>query len=126
MIKKEQIVTEHAPTPAGPYSQAIVAGDFVFVAGQRPANPETNEIVEGGIAEQTEQVLKNIESVLKAAGSSLDRCVSSRVFLSDIKNFAAMNEVYEKMMPKPYPARTTVECTLRNILIEIDVIALKN
>lgn len=126
MIKKQQIVTENAPSPAGPYSQAIVAGDFVFVAGQRPANPKTNEIVEGGIAEQTEQVIKNIESVLKAAGSSLENCVSSRVFLSDIKNFSAMNEVYEKMMPKPYPARTTIECSLRNILVEIDVVALKN
>lgn len=126
MIEKEQIITACSPPPAGPYSQGIVAGQFVFVAGQRPADPETNQIVEGGIEKQTEQVMKNIDAVLRASGSSLDRCVSSRVFLSDIKDFDAMNDVYEKMMPKPYPVRTTIQCSLRNILVEIDVIALRN
>jgi 2-iminobutanoate/2-iminopropanoate deaminase len=126
MIEKKQIFTENAPSPAGPYSQGIIAGQFVFVAGQRPADPKTNQIVEGGIEEQTAQVIKNLEGILKASGSSLDRCVSSRVFLSDIKDFSAMNSVYEKMMPKPYPVRTTTQCTLRDILVEIDVIALKN
>jgi endoribonuclease L-PSP, putative len=125
-ITKDQIITENAPSPAGPYSQGIVAGPFVFVAGQRPADPKTNKIVEGGIAEQTEQVIKNLSAVLEASGSSLSQCVSSRVFLSDIKNFDAMNAVYEKMFPKPYPVRTTIECKLRNIMVEIDVIALKN
>lgn len=126
MVEKIQVVTKNAPTPAGPYSQGIIAGNFVFVAGQRPANPETGEIVEGGIHEQTQQVIENLSAVLTAAGSSLDRIVRSTVYLSDIGNFSAMNSVYEKMIPKPYPVRTTVGTQLRNILVEIDVIALRN
>lgn len=125
MIEKEQIVTANAPTPAGPYSQAIVAGDYVFVAGQRPVDPATG-IMSEGIEAQTAQVIKNLSSVLEAAGSSLDRVVRSTVYLSDIANFAPMNSVYEQMMPKPYPARTTFGAQLRGILIEIDVIALLN
>lgn len=126
MVEKIQVVTKNAPTPAGPYSQGIIAGNFVFVAGQRPANPETGEIIEGGIYEQTQQVIENLSAVLTAAGSSLDRIVRSTVYLSDIGNFSAMNSVYEKMIPKPYPVRTTVGTQLRNILVEIDVIALRN
>ena len=126
MVEKIQVVTKNAPTPAGPYSQGIIAGNFVFVAGQRPANPETGEIIEGGIHEQTQQVIENLSAVLTAAGSSLDRIVRSTVYLSDIGNFSAMNSVYEKMIPKPYPVRTTVGTQLRNILVEIDVIALRN
>lgn len=126
MVEKIQVVTKNAPTPAGPYSQGIIADKFVFVAGQRPANPETGEIVEGGIHEQTQQVIENLSAVLTAAGSSLDRIVRSTVYLSDIGNFSAMNSVYEKMIPKPYPVRTTVGTQLRNILVEIDVIALRN
>lgn len=124
-MEKVQISTDKAPRPAGPYSQVITYGDFIFVAGQRPADPATNQIVEGGIAEQTEQVIKNLSGALEAAGSSLADVVSSRVFLSDIGNFDAMNKVYEKMFPKPYPVRTTISCTLRNILVEIDVIAIR-
>ena len=126
MTEKIQVVTDRAPSPAGPYSTGIIADKFVFVAGQRPANPNTGEIVEGGIQEQTRQVIENLSAVLTAAGSSLDRIVRSTVYLSDIGNFAPMNEVYEKMMPKPYPARTTFGAQLRGILIEIDVIALRN
>lgn len=126
MVEKIQVVTKNAPTPAGPYSQGIIADKFVFVAGQRPANPETGEIVEGGIQEQTRQVIENLSAVLTASGSSLDRIVRSTVYLSDISNFGAMNSVYEKMIPKPYPVRTTVGTQLRNILVEIDVIALRN
>lgn len=119
---KKQIVTPNAPSPAGPYSQAIVSGNLVFVAGQRPQDPTTGEIGET-IQEQTRQVIKNLESVLAAAGSSLASVVRSTVYLSDIKNFAPMNEVYKEMMPQPFPARTTIGAQLRNILIEIDVIA---
>lgn len=126
MVEKIQVVTKNAPTPAGPYSQGIIADKFVFVAGQRPANPETGVIVEGGIQEQTRQVIENLSAVLTASGSSLDRIVRSTVYLSDIGNFGAMNSVYEKMIPKPYPVRTTVGTQLRNILVEIDVIALRN
>ena len=121
--EKKQITTANAPAPAGPYSQAIAAGGFVFVAGQRPQDPATGEIGET-IQEQTRQVIKNLEAVLTAAGSSLDRVVRSTVYLSDIKNFAPMNEVYKEMMPQPVPARTTLGAQLRNILVEIDVIAL--
>ena len=126
MVEKIQITTDHAPKPAGPYSQGIVADKFVFVAGQRPADPETGEIVEGGIQEQTRQVIRNLSAVLEASGSSLDRIVRSTVYLSDISNFYAMNEVYKEMIPQPYPVRTTIGAQLRNILIEIDVIALRN
>lgn len=121
--EKKQIVTKNAPSPAGPYSQAIVAGGLVFVAGQRPQDPVTGEIGET-IQEQTRQVIKNLEAVLTAAGSSLEKVVRSTVYLSDIKNFAPMNEVYKEMIPEPFPARTTFGAQLRNILIEIDVIAL--
>lgn len=123
-MEKKQIITANAPSPAGPYSQAIAVDRFVFVAGQRPADPKTGEIAEG-IAAQTRQVIENLASVLEAAGSSLEDVVRSTVYLSDIKYFAEMNAVYEKLMPKPYPARTTIGTQLRGILVEIDVIAIK-
>lgn len=123
-MEKKQIITANAPSPAGPYSQGIAADRFVFVAGQRPADPRTGEIAEG-IAAQTRQVIENLASVLEAAGSSLEDVVRSTVYLSDIKYFAEMNAVYEKLMPKPYPARTTIGTQLRGILVEIDVIAIK-
>ncbi len=124
MEKKEQIVTEKAPSPAGPYSQGIVADRFVFVSGQRPVDPATGEMKQG-IKEQTRQVITNIQSVLKEAGCSLDDIVRTTVYLSDISYFNEMNEVYKEMMPKPFPARTTFGTQLRGILIEIDAIALK-
>lgn len=123
-MEKKQIITTNAPSPAGPYSQGIAVDRFVFVAGQRPADPKTGEIAEG-IAAQTRQVIENLASVLEAAGSSLEDVVRSTVYLSDIKYFAEMNAVYEKLMPKPYPARTTIGTQLRGILVEIDVIAIK-
>ncbi len=122
--EKKQIVTENAPSPAGPYSQGILADNFIFVAGQRPQDPATGEIGEG-IREQTRQVIKNIGSVLEAGGSSLENVVQSTVYLSDISDFDAMNEVYRELFPKPYPARTTFGVQLRGILVEINVIALK-
>lgn len=123
-MEKKQIITANAPSPAGPYSQGIAVDRFVFVAGQRPADPKTGEIAEG-IAAQTRQVIENLASVLEAAGSSLEDVVRSTVYLSDIKYFAEMNAIYEKLMPKPYPARTTIGTQLRGILVEIDVIAIK-
>lgn len=123
-MEKKQIITANAPTPAGPYSQGIAVDRFVFVAGQRPADPKTGEIAEG-IAAQTRQVIENLASVLETAGSSLEDVVRSTVYLSDIKYFAEMNAVYEQLMPKPYPARTTIGTQLRGILVEIDVIAIK-
>ncbi len=120
---KKQIITSEAPSPAGPYSQAIVGDRFVFVSGQRPVDPATGEIG-STIQEQTRQVIKNLEAVLQASGSSLKNAVRATVYLSDIANFAAMNEVYEEMVPKPFPSRTTFGAQLRGILIEIDMIAL--
>src|ERR687890_674057 len=91
---RERIHTDNAPAAIGPYSQAIRAGGFVFVSGQIPTDPQTGQFVPGGIVEQTEQVLKNLSAVLEAAGSSLDRVVKTTVFLADMSEFVAMNEVY--------------------------------
>lgn len=122
MSKKVQIQTTNAPTPAGPYSQGIVSGGFIFVAGQRPQDPITGEIPVG-ISAQTNQVIRNIEAILAEYGCSLKDVVQSRVYLSDIKDFAPMNDVYKKMFSVPYPARATFGVQLRGILVEIEVIA---
>lgn len=123
-MNKTEIKTSNAPSPAGPYSQGIVAGDFVFVAGQRPVNPATGEIP-ADIQGQTRQVIRNIEAILAEHGCTLADVVRAGAYLSDLKNFAAMNEVYREMFPKPYPARTCIGTQLRGILVEIDVIAYK-
>lgn len=125
MGNKRQVITDRAPSPAGPYSQGIAAGPFVFVSGQRPVDPLTGELKQG-IKDQTRQVIANIQSVLKEAGCTLDDVVRTTVYLSDIGYFNEMNEVYQELMPKPFPARTTFGASLRGILIEIDAIALKN
>jgi 2-iminobutanoate/2-iminopropanoate deaminase len=125
---KNVVKTNAAPGALGPYSQAIVAGGMVYCAGQIPLDPATGNIVSGGIAQQTEQVLKNLRAVLKAAGSDLDRAVKTTVFLKSMNDFAAMNEVYGRAdhfgaMP---PARSTVEVARlpRDVLVEIEVVAL--
>ena len=125
---KNVIKTNAAPGALGPYSQAIVAGGMVYCAGQIPLDPATGNIVSGGIAQQTEQVLKNLRAVLKAAGSDLDRAVKTTVFLKSMNDFAAMNEVYgrpEYFGSQP-PARSTVEVARlpRDVLVEIEVVAL--
>lgn len=122
--KKVKLSTSNAPAPAGPYSQGIQSGELVFVSGQRPVDPLTGEMKKG-IKAQTEQVINNIESVLKEAGCTLADVVRSTVYLSDISYFNDMNEVYKAIMPEPYPTRTTFGAQLRGILIEIDVIARK-
>lgn len=120
--EKIQISTKNAPSPAGPYSQAIIDGEYIFIAGQRPQDPETGFIPDD-IQSQTKQCIRNIESILKEAGATLSDIVKTTVFLSDLKNFAPMNEIYRSMIPEPFPARSTVGVQLRNILIEIEVIA---
>lgn len=122
---KRAVESPDAPKAIGPYSQAIVANGFVYTAGQVGTDPKTGTLVEGGIAEQTEQALKNLAAVLKAAGSSLDNAVKTTVFLADMNDFAKMNEVYAKFFKKPYPARSTVEVARlpRDAKIEIEVIA---
>ncbi|WP_028329421.1 RidA family protein [Brachyspira alvinipulli] len=123
--KKIELKTDNAPQPAGPYSQCILAGDFIFVAGQRPENPKNKEIP-NDIKLQTKQCIENIKSILEEAGSSLENIVKSNVYLSSIKYFDEMNEIYRELMPKPFPTRTTIGVELRNILVEIEVMALRD
>src|SRR5208337_1890848 len=120
---RKVITTSNAPLPASVYSQAIVADGFVFVAGQAAINPETNAMELGDIRSETERTLKNIQAILIAAGSSLEQVVRFGVFLSDLTDFAAMNEVFQNFFPSEPPARTTVGVQLPKIKIEIDCIA---
>lgn len=122
---KKIVATKEAPQAIGPYSQAIKAGGFVFVSGQIPLVPATGEMVQGGIEVQTEQVLKNLAAILKAAGSSLDAVVKTTVYITNIADFAKVNEVYAEFFVKDCPARVCVEVSNlpKGALIEIDVIA---
>lgn len=119
------IHSELAPKAVGPYSQAIVAGGFVFASGQLPIDPATGEFAEGGIKEQTRQSLTNVTHVLSEAGIDLSHVVKTTVFLSDMANFAAMNEVYATFFSEPYPARSavTVKTLPKNALVEVEVVA---
>ena len=121
-----KIHSDNAPAALGPYSQAIVANGLVFASGQVPIDPATGEFVSGGIAEQTEQVLRNLQAVLEAAGSALDSVVKTTVFLSDLNDFAAMNEVYRRFFTAEAPARTTVQAARlpRDARVEMDAIGL--
>jgi len=123
----KKISTQNAPAAVGPYSQAIDAGAFVFLAGQIPLDPKTNQLVEGGVDAQTKRVIENIKAVLAEAGSDLTKIVSSTVYLTDMDNFAKMNEVYASYFAEPYPARVTiaVKSLPKNALVEIAVIAMK-
>jgi len=123
---KLRVQTTNAPAAIGPYSQAIKANGFVFASGQIPIDPATGEFVNGGIREQTEQVLKNLSAVLEASGSSLDQVVKTTVFLADMQDFAAMNEVYSAFFRETPPARATVAAAglPRNARVEIEVVAL--
>lgn len=122
----DRIQTDRAPNAIGPYSQAIRANGFVYASGQIPLDPATMQLVEGGIREQTERVMNNLSAVLEAAGSSLDRVVKTTVFLSDLGDFAEMNETYGRFFGEVPPARSTVQVSRlpRDVRIEIDVIAL--
>ncbi len=120
---RKVIKSKKAPRPRGPYSPAIVSGGFVFVAGQAAINPKTNEMELGSIQSETRRTLENIKAILEAAGSSMEDVVRCGVFLSDMKNFAAMNKVYAEYFPKDPPARTTVGVSMPKIKVEIDCIA---
>ncbi|HEY0097699.1 MAG TPA: RidA family protein [Pyrinomonadaceae bacterium] len=124
---REIVATEAAPQAIGPYSQAVRIGNFVFTSGQIPIDPATGVFVEGGIAEQTEQVLRNLAEVLRAAGTSLEAVVKTTVFLADMDDFAAMNEVYARYFSNEPPARSTVQAARlpRDARVEIDVIAVR-
>ena len=122
---KQIVKTESAPKAIGPYSQAVRAGDLLFASGQIPIDPETGEFVVGGIAEETEQVLKNIKAVLESAGTDLAHVVKTTVFLADMDDFAAMNEVYGRFFRENPPARATVQAARlpRDARVEIEVVA---
>lgn len=123
---KVRIQTDQAPQAIGPYSQAMKANGLVFVSGQIPIDPRTGQFVAGGIAEQTEQVLKNLAALLEASGSSLDQVLKTTVFLADMEEFAVMNEIYGRFFTEEPPARATVQASRlpRDARVEIEAIAL--
>jgi 2-iminobutanoate/2-iminopropanoate deaminase len=123
---KQVISTEKGPKAIGPYSQAIKAGGFVFISGQVAFDPATGQLVEGDVAKQTARVLENLKAIAEAAGTSLDKAVKATVFLKDMNDFAAMNEIYAKYFAKDPPSRATVEVARlpKDVRVEIDIVAL--
>ncbi len=123
--RKKRLFTKDAPTPVGPYSQAIHAGDYLFVAGQVPVNPETGEFVTGSIIEQTKQCMENIKTILNAAGASLADVVRTTIYLTNMQDFGEVNEAYGNYFDLDPPARTTIGVAAlpKGVSIEIDVIA---
>src|SRR5256885_7062385 len=122
---RNAILTEQAPKPIGPYSQAIIEGDFIFVAGQGCINPLTGKLELGDVRSETKRVFENLRAILEAAGSSLDHVVKCNVYLRDINDFAAMNEVYATYFTAPFPARTTIQAGALpgGIAVEIECIS---
>jgi len=122
---KKVVSTSNAPAAIGPYSQAIISNGFAFVSGQIPLDPASGQIIAGGIEEQTTRVIENLAAVLDAAGSSLSDVVKTTVYLKDMSEFAAMNNVYAQYFTKNAPARATVEAARlpRDVRVEIDCIA---
>jgi 2-iminobutanoate/2-iminopropanoate deaminase len=123
---REVIATANAPQAIGPYSQAIKANGLIYLSGQVALDPATQQLVSGGIAEHTERVLKNLEAVLQAAGSSLEKVVHCSVFLKDMNDFAGMNAIYGKFFKGTPPARTTIQAARlpKDSLVEINAVAL--
>jgi 2-iminobutanoate/2-iminopropanoate deaminase len=124
---REVVSTKDAPQAIGPYSQAIKANGFIFTSGQIAIDPSTQQVVTGDVAAQTERVLRNLSEILEAAGSGLGKVLRSTVFLKDMNDFAAMNQVYAKYFSSAPPARSTVEVARlpKDVLVEIDVVALQ-
>ena len=124
---RQAVFTEKAPKPIGPYSQAIVENGFIFVAGQGPTNPATGKAEIGDVRAETRQTFANMVAILEAAGATLDDVVKCNVYLKDINDFAAMNEVYSSMFKAPFPARTTIQAGALpgGISVEIEAIARK-
>ena len=124
-MSKKNHETPNAPRPVGPYSQAVSAGNLLFASGQIPLDPATNELVEGGIEVQTEQVLKNLMAVLNGVRLGPENVVKTTVYLTDLADFAKMNAVYERFLGKDPPARTTIQAAAlpRGVKVEIDLIA---
>ncbi|HDO20165.1 MAG: RidA family protein [archaeon GB-1867-097] len=125
-MDKKIILTDKAPKPVGPYSQAVKVGEFLFVSGQIPIDPETGKIVEGGIREQTRRVMENLKAILEGAGYTFNNVVKVFVFLKDLKTFPEFNEEYSKYFGNEAPARVTVEAGIpKNALLEVSIIAFK-
>ena len=124
---RHPVVTEKAPKPIGPYSQGIIEGDFLFVSGQGCTNPETGKLELGDARSETKRIFENVRAILQAAGSSLDDVLKCNVYLRDIKDFSAMNEVYQTFFSPPFPARTTIQAGALpgGIAVEIECIARK-
>ena len=126
-MSRSIVITDGAPAAIGPYAQGVRVGNLIFTAGQIPIDPATQQVIAGGIAEQTKRVLENLKAILEEAGSSLDRVVKATVFLKDMNDFSAMNAVYAAYLESDgeAPARTTVEVSRlpKNVLIEIEMIA---
>ena len=124
---RKAVQTDKAPKPVGPYSQAIIEGDFIFVAGQGPIDPRTGTRETGNVRAETTRVFENLKGILEAAGSSLEQVVKCNVYLRDINDFAAMNEVYKTYFTPPFPARTTIQAGALpgGIAVEIECIARK-
>ena len=128
MATLQVISTDKAPSAVGPYSQAISANGFIFVSGQIAIDPANGQIVEGSTADQTRQVLKNLKAVLESSGSGMDKVVKATVFIKDMNQFQAMNEVYAEFFTQNEPARACVEVSRlpKDVLVEIDAIALQS
>ncbi|WXG42100.1 MAG: RidA family protein [Candidatus Freyarchaeum deiterrae] len=127
MVEKKVIKTDKAPTPVGPYSQGIIAGNLIFVSGQLPLDPKTGKMVEGTIGQQTEQVLKNLQAILEAAGASLKDVVKCTVFIKDMDKFSEMNQKFAEFFKESPPARAAIEAARlpRDVSVEIEAIAIK-
>lgn len=122
---RDIVLTDRGPKPIGPYSQAVKANGFLFVSGQVAFDPKTGEMTAGSISEQTERVLQNVKGIVEASGSNLSHVVKTTVFLKDMNDFTAMNEVYAKFFIAAPPARSTVQVTRlpKDALVEIEVVA---
>jgi 2-iminobutanoate/2-iminopropanoate deaminase len=127
-MSNQVVSTDKAPKAIGPYSQAIVAGDLVFTSGQIPLDPQTQQIVQGDVRVQAERVMENLSAVLSAAGASFATVVKATIFLADLNDFAAVNEVYGKRFPSAPPARSTVQVAAlpKGARVEIDLVAMKS
>jgi 2-iminobutanoate/2-iminopropanoate deaminase len=124
-MKKQKIQTPNAPAAIGPYSQAIKAGDLLFVSGQIPLDAVTGELIRSGVADETKKVLDNLKAIIEAAGGGLGDVVKTTIFLKDMNNFGVVNEVYGTYFPQPFPARATVEVARlpRDVNVEIEAVA---
>jgi 2-iminobutanoate/2-iminopropanoate deaminase len=127
-MPNQVVSTEKAPKAIGPYSQAVVAGDLVFTSGQIPLDPQTQQMVQGDVRQQAERVMHNLSAVLSAAGASFATVVKATIFLADLNDFAAVNEVYGKCFANAPPARSTVQVAAlpKGARVEIDLVALKS